>query len=224
MDTDEGEGGDGWSSNDERPGLDQLAFTKTCGYLPTREDLGSFLDDLRAMEARRAEQTPEATAPNQGNVSPVVEQTPEATAPNQGNVSPVVEQTPETSPNQQGDERPASMPGETTRMQSLPARRSARWLARRSARVERSILAVIMDSDAVAMPDAEIQRALPMGTGKGERMKAYDSLVKRSLIVPVPDMKDPLTLDTWYTRPCLTRCSKRVPYSGALTTRPRGLG
>ena len=206
MDTDEGEGGDGWSSNDERPGLDQLAFTKTCGYLPTREDLGSFLDDLRAMEARRAEQTPEATAPNQGNVSPVVEQ------------------TPETSPNQQGDERPASMPGETTRMQSLPARRSARWLARRSARVERSILAVIMDSDAVAMPDAEIQRALPMGTGKGERMKAYDSLVKRSLIVPVPDMKDPLTLDTWYTRPCLIRCSKRVPYSGALTTRPRGLG
>ena len=198
MDTDEG---------DDRPGLDQLAFTTTCGYLPTREDLGSFLDDLRAMEARRAEQTPEATAPNQGNVSPVVEQ------------------TPETSPNQQGDdERPASMPGETTRMQSLPARRSARWLARRSARVERSILAVIMDSDAVAMPDAEIQRALPMGTGKGERMKAYDSLVKRSLIVPVPDMKDPLTLDTWYTRPCLTRCSKRVPYSGALTTRPRGLG
>ena len=71
MDTDEGEGGDGWSSNDERPGLDQLAFTKTCGYLPTREDLRSFLDDLRAMEARRAEQTPEATAPNQGNVSPV---------------------------------------------------------------------------------------------------------------------------------------------------------
>ena len=147
------------------------------------------------------------------------------TAPIQGKVSPVVEQTPETSPNQQGDdERPASMPGETTRMQSLPARRSARWLARRSARVERSILAVIMDSDAVAMPDAEIQRALPMGTGKGERMKAYDSLVKRSLIVPVPDMKDPLTLDTWYTRPCLIRCSKRVPYSGALTTRPRGLG
>ena len=73
MDTDEGEGGDGWSSNDERPGLDQLAFTKTCGYLPTREDLGSFLDDLRAMEARRAEQTPEATAPNQGNVSPNVD-------------------------------------------------------------------------------------------------------------------------------------------------------
>ena len=73
MDTDEGEGGDGWSSNDDRRGLDQLAFTTTCGYLPTREELGSFLDDLRAMEARRAEQTPEATAPNQGNVSPNVD-------------------------------------------------------------------------------------------------------------------------------------------------------
>ncbi len=63
MDTDEGEGGEGWSSlssssfdndDNEGRGLDQLAFPTTCGYFPTREDVERFVVEGEAESAPSA--------------------------------------------------------------------------------------------------------------------------------------------------------------------------
>ena len=56
--------------DDDGPGLDQLAFTKTCGYFPTREDVERFVVEGEAESAPSAGQTsvtPMQSAPEATN-------------------------------------------------------------------------------------------------------------------------------------------------------------